>query len=204
MYINYESIINATLNKEPFKHFIIKDFINKDRVKALSKEFPDIKTSGSIALSSLIYQIKFEKFIKEIKSHRFKELISKKFEIDLSGHPLTIAARGMCRKGNGKIHVDLKSNALTLLIYFNDDWDSDGGKLRLLNNENDMDDYLEEIEPLTGTLVAFECVGNAWHGHKPHIGVRKSMQLNYVKDDGYLNKEQSRHKFSTLVKKLCN
>ena len=41
----------------------------------------------------------------------------------------------------------------------------------------------------------------AWS--KPHIGIRRSMQLNWVKDSGYLGKEQTRHKFSALIKRLC-
>ena len=51
MYINYESIIDVVLNKEPFKYFIVKDFINKDYVKELEEGFPNIETSGSVPLS---------------------------------------------------------------------------------------------------------------------------------------------------------
>ena len=203
MYINYESIIDVVLNKEPFKYFIVKDFINKDYVKELEEGFPNIETSGSVPLSSLTYTKKFEKFIKELEGNKFREVISKKFGVDLSECPVMITARGICKKSNGKIHIDSKGKVLTFLLYFNDSWDSEGGKLRLLNNEHDIEDYLEEIEPLTGTLVAFECVENAWHGHKPHIGMRKSIQLNYVKYSSYLNKEQSRHKLSAMLKRFC-
>ena len=204
VYINYESIEKVKLKNSPFKYFIIKDFIHEDHVKELSKEFPNIETSGSVPLSSLTYTKNFKKFIKELEGNKFREVISKKFNLDLSEHPVMITARGMCKKGNGKIHIDSKGKVLTFLIYFNDDWNSEGGKLRLLNNENDIEDYLEEIEPLTGTLVAFECVKNAWHGHKPHEGIRKAVQLNYVKDSSYLKKEQSRHKLSAMIKKLCS
>lgn len=204
MYINYDSITNVILNKEPFKYFIIKDFINKGYVEELSEEFPIIETSGSVPLSSLTYTKKFKDFIKELEGDKFREVISKKFGVDLSGYPVMITARGMCKKGNGKIHIDSKGKVLTFLLYFNDRWDSEEGRLRLLNNEHDIEDYLEEVKPLTGTLVAFECVENAWHGHKPHIGVRKSLQLNYVKDSSYLNKEQSRHKLSAIIKRFCS
>jgi SM-20-related protein len=204
MYINYNSIIKAKLNKEPFKYFVIKDFVNKNHVKDLSKEFPNIATSGSIPLSSLSYKAKFNEFIKELEGDEFREVMAKKFDIDLSERPVMITARGMCKKGNGKIHIDSKGKVLTLLIYFNDEWDSEGGRLRLLREGGaDLENYFEEIEPLMGTLVAFECVENAWHGHKPHVGVRRSMQLNWVKDSSYLGKEQTRHKFSALIKRLC-
>lgn len=204
MYINYNSIIKAKLNKEPFKYFVIKDFISKDYVKDLSKEFPNIETSGSIPLSSLNYKAKFNEFVKELEGDEFREVMAKKFDVDLAERPVMITARGMCKKGNGKIHIDSKGKVLTLLIYFNDEWDSEGGRLRLLHEGgNDLENYFKEIEPLIGTLVAFECVENAWHGHKPHIGIRKSMQLNWVKDSSYLGKEQTRHKFSALMKKLC-
>jgi len=204
MYINYNSIIKAKLNKEPFKYFVIKDFINKNHVKDLSQEFPNIETSGSIPLSSLSYEAKFNEFVKELEGDEFREVMAKKFDVDLAERPVMITARGVCKKGNGKIHIDSKGKVLTLLIYFNDEWDSEGGKLRLLHEGGeDLENYFEEIEPLIGTLVAFECVENAWHGHKPHIGIRRSMQLNWVKDSGYLGKEQTRHKFSALIKRLC-
>ena len=203
MFINYKSVTNVVLNKEPFKHFIIKDFIKKERVKELREEFPNIETSGSIPLSALTYTRKFKEFIKELEGDKFREIISKKFGIDLSGYPVMITARGVCKKGNGKIHIDSKGKVLTFLLYFNDKWDNEGGKLRLLNNEHNIEEYLEEIEPLTGVLVGFECVDNAWHGHKSHIGIRKSIQLNYVKDSSYLSKEQYRHKLSAILKRFC-
>ena len=67
-----------------------------------------------------------------------------------------------------------------------------------------MEDYIEEIEPLTEKLVAFECVENAWHGHHSFEGVRRAIQMNYVVNESYLKKEKSRHKISWLFKRLMS
>jgi len=65
------------------------------------------------------------------------------------------------------------------------------GCLRILRNGHDMDDYVQEIPPNAGRMVAFQVTDNCWRGHKPVVGKRLSIQMNYLVDEGALGK----HKF---------
>ena len=91
---------------------------------------------------------------------------------------------------------------ITMLIYLNGDWDEDGGQLRLLRSATDIEDYAATVPPSAGTMLAFRCTDDAWHGHKPYEGERRSMQLNWVSGRGYLWKEAFRHNLSAMIKKF--
>jgi SM-20-related protein len=86
----------------------------------------------------------------------------------------------------------------------NSNWQTQqGGNLRiLLNSQHDIADVACEIIPKIGTLVVFECAHNAWHGHLPFVGVRQSLQFNYVKNNRYLTYEKYRHRLSAFIKQL--
>lgn len=202
MYLDLEKFAQTKLKESPFRYLVIENFIHKDKIDKICKKFPNIISSGSFPLSSLNYENEFKDFINELYSKEFINAVSKKFNLNLDDLPIMITARGNCKSSNGQIHIDSKGKILTFLIYFNETWDSEGGKLRLLNSNSDIDDYFSEIAPLAGTLIAFECSENAWHGHKPFEGPRKSIQLNWVKDKSYLGKEQYRHKISAFFKKI--
>ena len=113
-----------------------------------------------------------------------------------------VTLRGRSRAKDGRIHTDSSSKIITALIYMNANWESDSGRLRLLRGPDDIEDYLAEIPPQRGTLLAFRCSENAYHGHKPFVGERRSVQLNWLTDEAVLKRELSRHGFSALIKKL--
>ncbi|MFN8453038.1 MAG: 2OG-Fe(II) oxygenase, partial [Anaerolineae bacterium] len=74
--------------------------------------------------------------------------------------------------------------------------------LRLLRSPDDIEDVIAEIPPESGTLVAFRCRENAWHGHKPFDGIRRSVQLNWVVDEAAAKRSERRHGWSSLLKRL--
>ena len=113
--------------------------------------------------------------------------------------------RGFCRARDGKIHTDSKTKIITVLLYMNDDsWESSTGRLRLLRNGTDLEDYVTEVEPSGGTLLVFKRAENSWHGHKPISGQRRAIQLNWVTSQDVVDSEQRRHQFSTKLKKFKN
>jgi hypothetical protein len=83
-----------------------------------------------------------------------------------------------------------------------DNWPSDNGRLRLLNNGTDLEDYFDEIEPKGGTLLIFKRSDNSWHGHHSFEGERRAIQLNWVLDQSVVEREQGRHGFSSSLKKF--
>ena len=113
-----------------------------------------------------------------------------------------ITVRGRCRPIDGRIHTDSRGKLVTVLIYLNPSWEAPGGQLRLLRNAHDLEDFAAEVPPQEGTMVAFTCSPDAWHGHHPFEGERRSIQLNWVRSRSYKAREQVRHALSAGLKKL--
>jgi len=128
--------------------------------------------------------------------------MGEKLGIDLKRRPTTITVRGRAREKDGQIHLDSRSKLVTVLIYMNGKWEADGGRLRLLNSGENLDDVIMEVPPAEGTLLAFLNTPNAWHGHKSFEGERRVIQLNWVRDNLVVWREKSRHTLSAFLKKL--
>jgi SM-20-related protein len=128
--------------------------------------------------------------------------MEEKFDIDLAGRPTMITVRARTRATDGTIHTDTESKLITVLIYFNQSWDVDGGRLRILRRPDRLDDFAEEVSPYGGTLLAFRRSTRSWHGHEPFDGPRRAIQLNWVTDQGTVDRELARHRVSAFFKKL--
>ena len=133
-----------------------------------------------------------------------RKAIEEKFKIDLTGRPTMYTVRGFLRKNDGSIHTDSETKIITVLLYLNDNWSVDGGRLRILRSGTDLEDYVAEVPPSNGTLLVFRRSDNSWHGHKPFEGQRRVVQMNWVLDEDVVNREQRRHSVSTRFKKLKN
>jgi hypothetical protein len=70
-----------------------------------------------------------------------------------------------------------------------------------LRKGQNIEDYVDEIAPLAGTMVAFQVTDNCWHGHTPVEGKRQSIQLNYLTGDAAKGKHQFFHRISAKLKK---
>src|SRR3546814_20740691 len=128
--------------------------------------------------------------------------MSEKFATDLTSRPTMVTVRGQCRARDGQIHTDSRGKIITVLIYMNAAWEADGGRLRLLRSRDDIEDYAAEVPPREGSMVAFRCTEDAWHGHKPYEGSRRPHQLNWVRAGAYLPKEQRRPRPTPLLTHL--
>ena len=128
--------------------------------------------------------------------------MGRKFGINLENRPVTVTVRGQARRTDGRIHLDSRSKLVTVLLYMNGGWETDGGRLRLLNSPDNLDDLVMEVPPARGTLLAFLNLPNAWHGHKPFQGERRVVQLNWVRNHWVVWREKTRHRVSALAKRL--
>jgi hypothetical protein len=89
-----------------------------------------------------------------------------------------------------------------VLVYMNERWQEDAGRLRLLRGPDDLEDFVAEVPPYGGTLLVFRRSDNSWHGHKPISGPRRAIQLNWVTSQEVVDGEQRRHQLSTKFKRL--
>ena len=200
--LHWAALREAQVSKVPFPHLIVAESLSKASVDTVEEDFPEIHAPGSFPCDVLRYGPGFSRLLEELQAPDFAALLGEKFGLDLHGKARMFSVRGKCRPTDGKIHIDSKGKILTVLLYMNGPWENEGGRLRLLNGPRDLEDYCVEAPPSRGTLVAFACVGNAWHGHKPFAGPRKVIQLNWVREHKYLRRERRRHKISAFFKNL--
>jgi len=199
--LNIDKFKQTPLVNSSFSYTIVSDFINPEAAQGLLKAYPEIKKTGSFALDSLKYGPEFENLLEELRGDEFRQAVEQKFGLDLSGKPTIITVRGMSGLKDGNIHTDTKSKIISLLLYMNDEWGNDGGRLRLLRSNN-IDDVITEISPAFGTLLVFKRADNSWHGHKLHEGKRKVVQLNWVVSQKSVDRNNARHRLSSWLKNL--
>lgn len=199
--LDLDALRGAALQSDPFDHLIVPRFIAGDALAAIGQDFPDNMGPGSYPLSSLRFGPAFRRLSEDIQGGAMSRALGEKFDLPLTEHPTMITVRGQCRASDGKIHADSAGKLVTVLLYINDGWSAQGGRLRLLRSPDDIEDFSVEVPPDAGTMLAFRCTRNAWHGHMPFEGPRRSLQLNWVRDAGYLRKEQFRHRVSAFFKK---
>jgi Rps23 Pro-64 3,4-dihydroxylase Tpa1-like proline 4-hydroxylase len=110
--------------------------------------------------------------------------------------------RGRCDARDGRIHTDSKKKIITVLLYLNEGWQEEGGRLRLLRNGEDLNAVVAEVSPAFGTMLAFRRSERSWHGHERYVGPRKVIQMNWVVSDHVAAWEQFRHRISAAAKRL--
>jgi len=182
----------------------VPDFLKSENFPAVLSDYPEVPGPGSHPPAELEIHGHFRALIDELRGPEFQAAIERKFEIDLSGRPTMYTVRGFVRERDGAIHTDSKTKIITVLLYMNERWQEDAGRLRLLRGPDNLDDFVAEVPPYGGTLLAFRRADNSWHGHKPISGQRRAIQLNWVTSQAVVDAEQNRHGFSTRLKRLKN
>jgi hypothetical protein len=202
MILDLERLRAAPLCRDPFDFVIVDDFIRSDDLPAVLEDFPLVRRHGSFPLGALSCGAAFGALAGELEGQELRREIEGKFAIDLAGRPTTITVRGKSDGKDGGIHTDSATKLITLLLYMNPVWDTQAGRLRLLRRPDDLDDYAAEIAPLAGTMVAFRRSAASFHGHYPHRGERRALQLNWVTDEAVARRELGRHAWSARLKAL--
>ena len=200
--IDLTAFSHAALKHEPYKYVIAPNFVPVDALMQIERDFPRITSAGSFPLASVKGGKAFEQLIEAIEAPEMRRAIEEKFSIDLTGRPTMITVRGRSRPRDGQIHTDSESKLITVLIYLNREWTQPGGRLRLLRDKTNLEDYAAEVEPTGGTLLAFERSARSFHGHLPCEGVRRSVQLNWVRDQSVVAHQYRRHGVSAIFKRL--
>ncbi len=195
--------LHATpLNRDPFDFLVVESFLRPEALTAVRADFPKITRAGLFPLSELGYGPVFTDLTEEIHGPEVEAAFAEKFGVDLSGHSLMITVRGRCQKKDGRIHTDTERKILTALLYLNREWEEQGGRLRLLRGPHDLDDVIAEVPPNGGTLIAFRPSKNSYHGHKPYVGERRYVMLNWMATQAAARRELARHRLSARAKRF--
>ena len=192
----------APLVREPFEFVVVEEFLRRHVLAPLLADFPEIRGHGSYPVESLEYGPAFAHLVAALTGAELRCAIEEKFGIELGDRPTLLTLRGRSDGKDGRIHTDSASKIITLLLYMNPDWDHAEGRLRLLRGPDDLEDYAVEVAPLAGTMLAFRRSERSFHGHRAHLGERRSLQLNWVIDPAVVRRELGRHRWSARWKAL--
>ncbi len=201
--LNEDAIAAAELRRDPYDFCYVDQAIDQSRKAAVLAEAPIIPDRGSYALPSLKFGPQFAACMEDLKSERFRRIVERKFDIDLTGRPACIVMMGNTtgHYNEGYAHPDSRHKIITVLLGFSESWPYEKGRLRILRG-NDRNDYAFEFAPEFGKMIMFRVCDHSWHGFLPQKGKRMSVQLCYVDTEWYARREDIRHAISAFAKSI--
>ncbi len=200
--LDVDAFQKTPLNRDPFEFVIVPGFLKREAKPSLDADYPQVSQPGSFPVTERPYGLAFGALLEELRGPEFEAAVSGKFGIGLSNRPTMVTVRGRCQRKDGQIHTDTATKIITVLIYMNEGWEPEGGRLRLLRSKDDLEDAVAEVPPEWGTLLAFRRSDNSFHGHKSFEGERRVIQLNWVTDQHVVGRELARHRRSARLKKF--
>ncbi|MCB5943916.1 2OG-Fe(II) oxygenase [Acidocella sp. KAb 2-4] len=203
-YLDLEAFLQAPMATEPFQYSITQGFIRPATAQLVRADFPEIEHSGLLPVEATQPGPHFRALISELTGPAVTAAFSRKFGLDLTGRPTMVTLRGRCAEKDGRIHTDSEAKLVTALLYFNESWEAQGGRLRLLRGPDDINDAIAEVPPDLGTLVAFRRSEKSFHGHEPFVGVRRYVMINWMASGLAAQRELMRHKISAQAKKMMH
>ncbi len=191
------------LRRDPYDFAFVEHAIAPDRKDEVLADAPAIPDRGSYGLPDLRYGPRFGDVIQDLLSPRFRRLVERKFDTDLSAYPPCIVMMGNTtgHYNEGYAHPDSKHKIITVLLGFSREWPYERGRLRVLRS-SDRNDYAFEFAPEFGRMLMFRVCDHSWHGFLPQRGQRMSLQLCYVDSEWYVRREYWRHSVSAFAKSV--
>ena len=197
---DYGQLKNAPLADAPYPHAVVRDFLTARQVAAIAADFPKLPAGGLFMPEQGTYGPAFGDLLKALEGPAFTAHVGRKLGLDLTGCPTLVTLRDRCTERDGRIHADAHFKRATALLYINDGWSAPDGRLRILRSGTDLDDYAAEVPPDGGVLVVFKVQENSWHGHKPFIGPRRYVMVNWCTSQIERDREAAKHWMSGKVK----
>jgi len=196
---------DTLVREAPFAFLIARDQLPANAASALAADFPRYASAGFFPWDAAECGPSLNRLVEDLTSRAFADAIGAHLGVpDLGAYPSLVTICRSLNKRHGTIHTDSKSKIVTALVYLNEDWpDIDGGCLRFLNRIDDIDDLVvPPVRPLYGTLVAFRRAENSFHGHLPHEGERRVVQVAWLTSEEEKLRKTQRGRLSRLFKKL--
>lgn len=200
--LKIDALAETPLQTDPYDYVVVENFLDEAAQAQILGGFPDMPDAGSFPLSELQVGPGLQALFDALDGPEFRAAVERKFGLDLQGRPTMFTLRGRCDARDGRIHTDSKKKIITVLLYLNEGWQEEGGRLRLLRSGEDLDAVAAEVSPRFGTLLVFRRSDNSWHGHEQYVGPRKVLQMNWVVSDKVAAWEQWRHRISAAAKRL--
>jgi hypothetical protein len=190
---------------QPFAFLIAHGQLPPNAGTDLARDFPRYPSAGFFPHEAVDCGVSINRLVDELTSREFADALGTRLGVpELGTYPSLVTICRSLNKRHGTIHTDSRSKVATALLYLNESWpDISEGCLRFLNRIDDIDDLVvPEVRPLYGSLVAFRRADNSFHGHLPHEGERRVIQVAWLTSEDEKLRKTKRGKFSRLFKKL--
>jgi len=204
--LDFDRLRAAGVASDPFPHILLPNFVKPEALGAVVRDLPAMRGRGSFPVGALRLGPAAAALVAGLEGAEFRAVTAEKFGLALDGAPLMTTLRGNSGAQDGQIHTDSSAKRVTILLYLNPAdgaaWAAQKGCLRLLRGPDDLDNYAVEVPPVDGTLLVFPNGPTTWHGHKPFVGQRYVIQMNYMTTSTKAKAEMRRHHVSAFVKRL--
>jgi len=195
--IDLNALREAPLQTDPFDFMVVPGFLNSEVLTQVNTDYPAIDTAANHPLEKLHCGPSFTALMEELQGADFAAVLGARFDMELTSLPTTVTVRKFCERTDGNIHTDHKSKVITVLVYFNENWEHEDGQLRMLRSPGDIEDYVAQVPPLGGTLLAFRRTDHSWHGHTQFVGERRMVQVNFLDQSALAVATQRISRFGT-------
>jgi hypothetical protein len=204
--LDFDRLRAAGVASDPFSHILLPNFVKPEALGAVVRDLPAMRGRGSFPVGALRLGPAAASLVAGLEGAEFRAVTAEKFGLALDDAPLMTTLRGNSGAQDGQIHTDSSAKRVTILLYLNPAdgaaWAAQKGCLRLLRGPDDLDNYAVEVPPVDGTLLVFPNGPTTWHGHKPFVGQRYVIQMNYMTTSTKARAEMRRHHVSAFVKRL--
>lgn len=197
-----EAFEATPLSVDPFDHVLLPNFLSSVDCAAARAAFPLSEHGGLAPAPEDAPNDGLGRLLRALRRPEVTDAFSMKFRVTLDPEALMIHLRSRAQEKDGRIHADSRDKLVTALLYLNDGWPHQGGRLRLLRNSEDLEDYVAEAPPLDGFLIAFRRTDHSWHGHHPYVGVRRCVMFNWMVSKAVARRELKRHALSAGMKRM--
>lgn len=190
----------------PFAFLVAPGQLAAGAYAELDRDFPRYRSAGFFPHETADCGPAINRLIGELTAPAMASAIGERLGLpDLAARPCLVTICRHLNRRHGTIHTDSRSKVATALLYLNAHWQPEhAGCLRFLNRIDDIEDLAApEIRPLYGTLVAFRRADNSFHGHLPHEGERRVIQVAWLVSEQDRLRKTRRGRLSRLFKKLA-
>ena len=199
--LNLPTISAAPLHTDPFDFFMAEATLTPGALAEINRDFPPLHKPGLFEIESLEYGPAFAALIEDLRSDKFRTTIESKYGLSLANKPQMITVRSHTQARDGRIHADSTDKLVTCLLYLNEEWDARSGRLRMLRNDHDLQNYVAEVPPQGGTFASFRVTPTSYHGHATFIGPRRSIMVNWLTPVTAATRQKTRHRLSAWLKR---
>lgn len=195
----------ATVTAEPFHFLVTTGLLPEPARAALDADFPRYAQAGFFPHAANECGPSINRLIEELTSRAFADAVGARLDVpDLGAYPSLVTICRSLNRRHGTIHTDSRSKIATALVYLNADWpDTSDGCLRFLGRIDDIEALVApEVRPLYGHFVAFRRADNSFHGHLPHEGERRVIQVAWLTSEAEKQRKTQRGRASRWFKRL--